>query len=207
LSIRSLHERVGGLAQFRRMLKKLRLNARGPLSPIGTQTRAAKDGFSAPNNNTQHMNVEQRLAELGLELPNPPRPAGNYQPWILAGNLLWLAGQFPVQDGKLVFTGCVGAERTEADGYAAARLAALNVLAQIRVALGGFDRLKTLLRVEGHIASAASWNNAPKVLDGASDLFAAVLGERGSHTRTAFTPSQLPLNLTVELVVTSAVND
>lgn len=153
------------------------------------------------------MNVEQRLAELGLELPNPPRPAGNYQPWILSGNLLYLSGQFPILDGKLLFTGCLGAERTEEDGYAAARLAALNVLAQIRAALREFDRLKTLLRVEGHVASTPGWNNAPKVLDGASDLFAAVLGNRGRHTRTAFTPAQLPLNLTVELVVTAAVND
>ena len=153
------------------------------------------------------MSVELRLAELGLELPNPPRPAGNYQPWILAGNRLWLSGQFPVQEGKLVFTGCVGAERTEADGYAAARLAALNVLAQIRAALGGFDRLKNLLRVEGHVASAPGWNSAPKVLDGASDLFTAVLGDRGRHTRTAFTPAQLPFNLTVELVVSAAVED
>jgi len=153
------------------------------------------------------MNVEQRLAELGFELPTPPKPAGNYQPWILSGNLLWLSGQLPIQDGQLLFTGRVGAERTEADGYAAARLAALNVLAQIRAALGGFDRLKTLLRVEGHVASAPGWNNAPKVLDGASDMLAAVLGERGRHARTAFTPAQLPLNLTVELVVTAAVND
>ena len=153
------------------------------------------------------MNVEQRLAELGLVLPNPPRPAGNYQPWILSDNLLWLSGQLPIQDGKQGFTGRVGAERTEADGCAAARLAALNVLAQIRAALGGFDRLKTLLRVDGHVASAPGWNNAPKVLDGASDLFAAVLGERGRHARTAFTPAQLPLNLTVELVVTAAVNE
>ena len=126
------------------------------------------------------------------------------QPWILSENLLYLSGQFPIQDGKLIHTGRVGAERTEADGYAAARLAALNVLAQIHAALGGFDRLKTLLRVEGHVASAPNGSHAPKVLDGASDLFAAVLGERGRHTRTAFTPSQLPLNLTVELVVTAA---
>jgi enamine deaminase RidA (YjgF/YER057c/UK114 family) len=151
------------------------------------------------------MNADQRLKELGLALPHPPRPAGNYQPWILAGNLLYLSGQFPIQDGRLIYTGRVGAERTEADGYAAARLAALNVLAQIHAALGGFDRLAKLLRVEGHVASAPGWNNAPKVLDGASDLFVAVLGELGRHTRTAFTPSQLPFNLTVELVVAAAI--
>ena len=151
------------------------------------------------------MNVETRLKEIGLTLPNPPKPAGNYQPWILSDNLLYLSGQFPIQDGKLIYTGRVGAERTEAEGYAAARMAALNVLAQIHAALGGFDRLKTLLRVEGHVASAPGWNNAPKVLDGASDLFAAVLGDRGRHTRTAFTPSRLPLNVTVELVVTAVI--
>lgn len=149
------------------------------------------------------MNVETRLAKLGLALPKPTKPVGNYQPWILSGNLLYLSGQFPIQDGKLIYTGRVGAERTEADGYAAARLASLNVMAQIHAALGGFDRLKTLLRVEGHIASAPGWNNAPKVLDAASDLFATVLRECGRHTRTAFTPPLLPLNSTLELVVTA----
>jgi enamine deaminase RidA (YjgF/YER057c/UK114 family) len=151
------------------------------------------------------MTVEQQLKKLGLVLPPPPKPAGNYQPWILSGNLLYLSGQLPIQDGQLIYTGRVGAERTEADGYDAARLAALNVLAQIHAALGGFDQLKTLLRVEGHVASAPNWNNAPKVLDGASDLFVTVLGERGRHARTAFTPAQLPLNVAVELVVTAAV--
>jgi enamine deaminase RidA (YjgF/YER057c/UK114 family) len=151
------------------------------------------------------MNVDQRLAKLGLRLPNPPKPAGNYQSWSLSGNVLYLSGQFPIQDGQLIYTGCVGRERSEAEGYAAARLAALNVLAQIHAAIG-MDRLSTLLRVEGHIASAPGWNNAPKVLDGASDLFAAVLGDRGRHARSAFTPPQLPLNLTVELIVTASVS-
>jgi len=151
------------------------------------------------------VNVDQRLNELGLMLPNPPKPAGNYQPWLLSGNLLFLSGQFPIENGALRYTGRVGAELSEADGYAAARLAALNVLAQIQAALGNFDRLVHLVRVEGHIASASRWNNAPKVLDGASDLFAAVLGERGRHTRTAFTPAQLALNLAIELVVVAVV--
>jgi enamine deaminase RidA (YjgF/YER057c/UK114 family) len=151
------------------------------------------------------MNIESQLKSLGLELPHPPKPVGNYQAWVQTGNLLFISGQLPIENGQLRFTGRVGAELTVEQGYAAARLAALNVLAQIRAALGGFDRLETLLRVEGHVASAPGWNNVPKVLDGASDLFAAVLGERGRHTRTAFSPEQLPLNLTVELVVTAAV--
>jgi enamine deaminase RidA (YjgF/YER057c/UK114 family) len=153
------------------------------------------------------MSIERRLMEFGLTLPDPPKPAGNYVPWLISGNLLFLSGQFPIENGKLLYVGQVGAELTEDQGYAAARLAALNVLAQIRTALGGFDRLRTLLRVEGHVASAIGWNGAPRVLDGASDLFASVLSERGVHTRAAFTPAQLPLNLAVELVVTAAISD
>lgn len=151
------------------------------------------------------MTPEQHLHSLGLALPAPPRPAGNYRPWILRDTLLFLSGQFPIEHGQLRYCGRVGAELSETQGREAARLAALNVLAQIHAALGGFERLDTLLRVEGHVASAPGWNNAPTVLDGASDLFVSALGDRGRHTRTAFTPAQLPLNLAVELVVTAAV--
>jgi enamine deaminase RidA (YjgF/YER057c/UK114 family) len=149
--------------------------------------------------------IEHRLHELGLVLPQPPRPGGDYQPWILRGDLLFLSAQLPIENGALRYTGRVGAELTEEQGIAAARLAGLNVLAQLRAALGDLERLETLLRVEGHVASAPGWNRAPVVLDGASNLFAAVLGERGRHTRSAFTPPRLPLDLTVELVVTAAV--
>jgi enamine deaminase RidA (YjgF/YER057c/UK114 family) len=151
------------------------------------------------------MNIETRLRELGLRLPDPPRPAGNYRPWLIANNLLFISAQFPIENGELRFTGQICAEVTEEQGYAAARLAALNVLAQIQAALGTFDRLETLARVEGHVASAPGWFNAPKVLDGASDLFVAALGQRGHHTRAAFTPARLPLNLTIELVVTAVI--
>lgn len=151
------------------------------------------------------MNVEARIRELGLQLPVPPKPAGNYQPWRIAGQLLFLSGQFPIENGKLRFTGQVGADLTEADGCAAAQLAALNALAQIHSALDGFDRLEALARVEGHVASAPGWLNAPRVLDGASDLLVAVLAGRGHHTRAAFTPARLPLNLAIELVFTAVI--
>lgn len=151
------------------------------------------------------MTPEEILRSLGLTLPVPPRPAGNYQPWIMRDNLLFLSGQFPIENERLRYLGRVGAELSEAQGRDAAQLAALNVLAQVHAALGGFERLDTLLRLEGHIASAPGWNNAPAVLDGASDLFVRVLGERGHHTRSAFTPLQLPYNLAIELVVTARV--
>lgn len=153
-----------------------------------------------------NMNPEEKLAELGLVLPTPSRPAGNYVPFVDAGDLLFISGQLPIENGSLRYVGRIGDELTDADGYAAARLAALNVLAQIKAALGGFDRLKHLVRVEGHVASAPGFYNQPKVLDGASDLFAAVLGERGRHARSAFAPQQLPWNLAVELVVTAAIH-
>lgn len=151
------------------------------------------------------MTVEEKLKELGLQLPPAPKPAGNYSASMRAGELLFLSAQLPIENGELRYIGRVGAELTEEDGYAAARLAALNVLAQIRAALGGFERLRTLLRVEGHVAAAPGWYDIPKVLDGASDLFVTVLGERGRHTRSAFNPPGLPWNLAVELVVTAAV--
>jgi enamine deaminase RidA (YjgF/YER057c/UK114 family) len=150
------------------------------------------------------MSIVLRLQELGIVLPKPPQPAGNYSACTRVGNLLFISGQFPIGDEVLKYTGRIGAELSERDGYAAARLAALNVLAQIRLALGSLDHLEHLIRVEGHIASAPGWTDAPKVLDGASDLFTAVLGGRGRHTRTVFTPAQLPLNLAVELVVIAA---
>lgn len=151
------------------------------------------------------MSVESQLAGLGLELPSAPKPAGHYAATVRAGNLLFVSGQFSMENGAWRYVGRVGAELSEADGYAAARLAALNVLAQLGAALGGFERLEQLVRVEGHVASAPGWNNAPNVLDGASDLFVAVLGERGRHTRTALTPASLPLNLAVELVVIASI--
>jgi enamine deaminase RidA (YjgF/YER057c/UK114 family) len=151
------------------------------------------------------MSVELKLAELGLKLPPAPKPAGNYAAFVRAGSLLFLSGQLPLEDGRPRYTGRVGAELTEEEGHAAARLAALNVLAQLRAALGSFEQLEHLVRMEGHVASAPGWVGAPKVLDSASDLLVAVLGERGRHARAAFNPSSLPLNMAVELVVTAAV--
>jgi enamine deaminase RidA (YjgF/YER057c/UK114 family) len=150
------------------------------------------------------MSPEQQLERLGLELPAPPRPAGAYVAAMLSGDRLFISGQFPIVATHRV-TGQVGGELTPAQGRAAAELAALNVLAQIHAALGGFERLLHLERVEGHVACAPGFDAVPAVLDGASDLFAAVLGERGRHTRTAFAPARLPLNLAVELVVSARV--
>jgi enamine deaminase RidA (YjgF/YER057c/UK114 family) len=149
--------------------------------------------------------VESRLADLGLQLPEAPHPVGSYRATVIANGLLFVSGQLPLSNGVLKHRGRVGIELTDAAGGEAAQLAALNVLAQIRLALNGFDRLISLVRVEGYIASAPGWTHQPRVLDYASNLFAAVLGERGVHTRSAIATPQLPMDAPVELVVTAAV--
>lgn len=138
-------------------------------------------------------------------LPEPPPPAGLYEPVVIRNGLGYVSGQFPLRGGTLIHPGVVGRDVTEEEARGAAELAALNVLAQVRRALGSLDRVATLLRVDGIVASAAGWTGQPRVLDGASEVFRRVLGERGRHARSAVGVPELPLNACVELVVTFAV--
>ena len=140
-------------------------------------------------------------SNIPLDLPAPPKAAGNYEPCVVAGNLLFISGQFPFQNGTLAYTGAVGSDLTEEQGCAAARIAALNVLTQIQQVPGGLGRLKRLIRLEGHVACGGEFRAAPKILDVASEVFISALGERGRHARTAFCTAMLPLNATIELVV------
>ena len=149
--------------------------------------------------------VEQRLRELGIALPQAPQPLGAYRAALQAGTLLFLSGQLPLKDGAIVYRGRVGAELTLEQGRAAAELSALNVLAQIGHHLGGFDRLRRIVRLEGHVASAPGFFDQPKVLDAASEFLAKVLGDRAGHVRTAFGPSQLPANAAIELIAIAEV--
>ncbi len=151
------------------------------------------------------VSVEQKLADLGLSLPAAPQPLGNYTAVSEAGNLLFISGQGPLADGKPRWTGRVGAELTLEEGREAAKLTALNVLAQIERHLGGFERLHHIVRLEGHVSSAEGFLKQPAVLDGASDLLAAVLGDKAGHARSAFSHSQLPANMPVELVVIAQI--
>ncbi|MGF6656965.1 enamine deaminase RidA (YjgF/YER057c/UK114 family) [Paraburkholderia youngii] len=151
------------------------------------------------------MSVQQKLAELGLELPTPPQPLGSYTAVSEAGNLLFISGQVPLSAGKMIYTGRVGETLTLEQGREAARLAALNALAQISQHLGGFERLHHIVRVEGHVSSADGFYDQPAVVDGASDLFAAVLGHKAGHARSAFSHSQGPANAAVVIVVIAEI--
>ena len=145
--------------------------------------------------------VLQRLAELGIVLPPAPQPLGAYRAVVQSGPLLFLSGQLPIRDGVVVYRGAIGAALTADARRAAAQLCALKALAQIHRFLGGFERLAQIVRVDGYVASAPGSFDQPRVLDGASDLFATVLGERAGHARTAFALPQLPADAAVELAV------
>jgi enamine deaminase RidA (YjgF/YER057c/UK114 family) len=151
--------------------------------------------------------IDRRLAALQLELPPPPAPAGRYLPACRSGRLLFVSGQFPFVDGKLRHVGQIGRELTADEGYDAARLAALNVLAQIRHATDAWRQFDGIVRLDGHLNCAADFRALPAVLDGASDLFSAVLQERAGHARAVFGHAVLPLDSCIELVAIAAVRN
>ena len=151
---------------------------------------------------TEH-EIDARMRHAGIVLPEPPRPAGNYQPVLCRGGVGFVSGQFPIRHGRCVRTGRVGVELTAEQGRECAEIAAANVLAQIRAALNGWERFGGLLRIDGHVASADDFLRQPAVLDGASELFLRALGPvAGAHARTAFHAARLPLDAPVELAVT-----
>lgn len=151
--------------------------------------------------------IDLRLAELRLQLPTPRAPAGNYLPARRCGRLLFVSGQFPYAEGRLGYTGQIGRDLTAEDGYKAARLACLNVLAHIRHETDGWRHFDGIVRVDGHLNCTSDFHSLPDVLDGASDLLAAVLQDRAGHARAAFGHPTLPLDSCIELVVIASVRD
>ena len=142
------------------------------------------------------MTPEERLAKLGLTIPTPPRAVGAYVPWTRTGNLVLTSFQLPFRDGELAYTGRLGAELTLDEGYEAARLCALNGIAQLAEAAGGLARVR-VLRLEGHVGCTEEFEQIPQVLNGASDLINEVFEERGQHTRTALGHVVMPLRTPV----------
>jgi enamine deaminase RidA (YjgF/YER057c/UK114 family) len=143
--------------------------------------------------------IENRLAELGIVLPAAAAPAANYVPFVKSGNLLFPSGQLPMKDGKLAVTGLLGRDLDTAAGQEAAKLCAINVLAQAKAALGNLEKIRRLVKISVYVASAPDFTEQHLVGNGASDLFAKVLGERGKHARVAVGMAALPLNAAVEI--------
>jgi len=145
------------------------------------------------------MSYEAKLQQLGIELPAPPKPVATYIPAVQAGELLFLSGVIPLRDGKLAVEGKLGKDLTIEQGYEAARIALLNALAVIHQELGTLDRVRRIVRLVGHVASAAGFVQQPAVINGASDLLVRVFEEAGRHARVAVGAAELPLNAPVEL--------
>ena len=152
------------------------------------------------------MSVEERLAELGIELPEIGTPAGNYVPAVEAGGMLYTAGQVPRKDGDF-FRGVVGADRTVEEGQEAARLCCLAGLAVAKRELSSLDRIERVVKVNGFVRSAPGFVDQPKVINGASDLLVEIFGDAGRHARAAIGVIELPLGCAVEIDFVFAVRE
>jgi enamine deaminase RidA (YjgF/YER057c/UK114 family) len=144
------------------------------------------------------MSAEARLKELGLVLPALPKPAGNYLPYRIAGNLLFLAGQGPRNENGLM-TGKLGAEITLEEGYKRARIVGLGMLAAMKDALGSLDRVDFIVKLLGMVNAVPNFNDSPKVINGCSDLLVEVFGDAGRHARSAVGNVMLPNQISVEI--------
>lgn len=147
----------------------------------------------------QQPDIEQRLAELSIELPEVSAPVANYVNAVQSGNLLFLAGKGPKKPDGTYITGKVGRDLTEKEGYEAARLTGINQLAVLKAELGDLNRVKRIVKVNGMVNSLPAFGNQPEVINGFSDLMVDVFGERGKHARAAVGMVSLPRNIAVEI--------
>lgn len=151
--------------------------------------------------------IQSKLDELGITLPPPPAAVAAYQPWSRVNDLVMTSGQLPWLDGQIAYAGKLGDEINEEQGYQAARLCALNAIAQIKDAIGDLEKLKQFVRIEGYIHAAPGFRGHPQVLNGASDIISEIFAQRGQHARLALGINEMPLNAAVQLTVTAQVAD
>ena len=143
--------------------------------------------------------IEKKLEDLKIALPTPAAPVANYVGFVRSGRLLFVSGQLCLHDGALVATGKLGGAVSLADGQAAARACAINLLAQVKAALGDLDKVVRVVRLGGFINAAPGFLDVPKVMNGASDLMVAVFGEKGRHARSTVGVAVLPNDAAVEV--------
>ena len=144
------------------------------------------------------MNIKKNLKKLGLELPPAPKPSGLYHPFVVTGKLAFLSGQISKDAAGRVVTGKVGKDLTLAEGQAAARLAALNILSVMKQLIG-FEKIHRIIKMNGFVQAAPDFYEIPAVVNGASELFTRVMGEQGAHARSAVGTASLPMNAAVEI--------
>ncbi len=145
-------------------------------------------------------NATENLARLGINLPAAAAPVGNYVGYTVDGDTVYISGQLPLQDGAMAITGKVGAEVTVEQGYQAGRICAINLMSQLQEACGGdLGRVTQVLKLGGFVNAAPEFCDAPKCINGASDLFVEVFGDAGKHARFALGVASLPANASVEV--------
>jgi enamine deaminase RidA (YjgF/YER057c/UK114 family) len=147
-------------------------------------------------------NIEDKIKELGLFLPDLPKPLASYIPAKKVGNILFTSGQLPLVKGELVCTGLLGVNVDVETAKNAAKICTLNALAAIKGLIGDLDQIEQVLRLVGYVASDQNFHNQPAVVNGASDFLLELFGDRGKHARSAIGVSSLPLNSPVEIELT-----
>ncbi len=152
------------------------------------------------------MRIEQELEKLGFALPTP-KPMAVYVPAVRVGDLVWTAGQGPTLDGKALYTGKLGRELTEEQGYKAAQICAVNCLACVKSLIGDLDKVEQVVKVLGFVASVDGFGRQPWVMNGASELLVKLYGDKGKHARSAIGTNQLPLDIPVEVEMIVRVRD
>ena len=143
--------------------------------------------------------IEDRLKELSIKIPTPPKPAGSYIPVVTTNNLAFVSGQIPMKEGKVVFEGKVPKEQSLDSAREAAKICIINGLAQLKVNLGSLDKITKFVRISGFVNSSPNFTEQPKVINAASDLLIDIFGDMAKHSRIAVGVTSLPLNSTVEI--------
>ena len=162
------------------------------IGPLHNPYREGEDGMAG--------SVESRLSELGITLPPVPSPLGNYVPYTIAGNLVFIAGQGAITEDGIKYAGRVGGDITLEDAQESARLCAVNLIAIVKAACGGdLERVVQCVKLGAFVHCGSDFKDHPKVINGASDLLVAVLGDRGRHARFAVGAPSLPFGLSVEI--------
>jgi enamine deaminase RidA (YjgF/YER057c/UK114 family) len=147
------------------------------------------------------VSIEQKLQEMGLELPVVAKPLASYVPAVVTEGYIYTSGQVPIVKGELKYKGKVGQDLDEAQGYEAAKICALNCLSAVKSVAGSLDNIEKIVKVVGFVNSAPGFTMQPKIINGASDLLGQLFGEKGQHARSAVGVSELPLNAACEVEI------
>jgi len=143
---------------------------------------------------------EKNIKDLGLIISEPPAAIANYVPFKVVDNLVFVSGQGPIQNGKIMYAGKVGDDVSEEDGILAAKLCCLNIIASLRKSIkGDWNKLDNFVKLGGFVNCRDGYTNQPKIINGASDLLVNIFGEQGKHTRFAVGSNSLPMNISVEI--------